>query len=140
MNIKVRIMNLVNRALAEKQSLEKGLSSGGGEKFSEWMKRQDELENELNEIDKAAGKGLCVGRCLSFGVADGTANYIITKIRKHDVVVEWVPLSDGYFSDAVGLSADRRHYVVNRATAERLTRHDPLNPMFGFYKPASTLY
>jgi len=87
--------------------------------FDQWGKDEREMETELTAIDVAAGPGLCVGRCLSFGVADGTASYIVTKIRKSDVVVEWIPLCDGYFSDAVGLSRDKRQYVVNRNTAER---------------------
>jgi hypothetical protein len=112
MNIKVRIMNLVNRA----NTLQKAGMKGD---FKKWFAIQDELEKELTAIDKAAGKGLAVGRVLSFGVADGMANYIITKIRKNDVVVEWVPLGDSYWSPAVWLSADKRHYIVQRAEAER---------------------
>ena len=82
-------------------------------------KVENEMETEMDAIDKAAGPGLAVGRELRFGVADGTASYIITKIRKNDVVVEWVPLCDHYFSNAVGLTADKRQYIVNRHTAER---------------------
>jgi len=86
--------------------------------FEEWTKEENEMYAELAAIDKAAGPGLCVGRTLSFGVADGSASYIVTKVRKNDVVVEWIPLCDHYFSDAVGLSRDKTQYVVNRHTAE----------------------
>jgi hypothetical protein len=127
MNIKTRIMNLVNRANSERDTLH---NKQYGD-LNQWMTRQDELEAELNAIDKDAGPGLQIGRCLSFGVGDGYASYIITKIRKNDVVVEWIPLGDGYFSDAVWLSSDRRHHIVNRNTAEVHTRRSPLNPMFG---------
>ena len=118
MNIKERIMTLVNRALAEKTALEKDTYGD----FDAWDKRQNELEAELIAIDKAASKGLVVGRCLSFGVADGNANYIVTKVRKNDVVVEWVPIGDMYFSHAVGLNRSKTEYVVNRHTAEMFCR------------------
>jgi hypothetical protein len=74
---------------------------------------------EIEAINKAAGKGLAVGRCLTFGVADGTANYIVTKVRKNDVVVEWIPMGDDYWSSAVGLNAAKTQYVVLRSTAEQ---------------------
>jgi hypothetical protein len=83
-----------------------------------WEKVNAELEAELDAISKAAGNGLVIGRVLTFGVADGYANYVVTKIRKNDVVVEWVPMGDGYSSPAVGLSADKTEYVVLRSTAE----------------------
>lgn len=112
MNLKVRIMNLVNRALRAKNA---GMPKG----FEIWMAEQKKLEAELAAIDEAAGKGLAVGRTLSYNVADGTATYVVTKIRKNDCIVEWVPLYDGYFSDAVWLTADKRHYIVQRTAAER---------------------
>ncbi len=77
---------------------------------------------EMDRINKAAGPGLAIGRTLTFGVADGNASYIITKIRKNDVVVEWIPMGDAYFSQAVGLSNDRTQHVVIRTTAEAYTR------------------
>ena len=73
---------------------------------------------EIAAINKAAGKGVAVGRSLTFAVADGTANYIITKVRKNDVVVEWIPMGDNYFSPAVGLNTAKTQYVVLRSTAE----------------------
>ena len=111
-----RIMALVARATADHKKMQDFTQPFNSK---EWEKNLSEMEAELSAIDKAAGKGLAIGRCLSFGVADGSASYLITKIRKNDVVVEWVPLCDGYFSDAVGLSRDKRQYVVNRNTAER---------------------
>jgi len=76
------------------------------------------MEAEMEAINKAAGPGLAVGRRLSFGVADGSADYIITKILKNVVHVEWIPMCDGYSSPAVGLSSDNKNYVVLRSTAE----------------------
>ena len=81
-------------------------------------KADNEMSAELEAIDQAAGKGLVPGRALCFGVADGTANYLVTAVRKRDVVVEWIPMGDNYFSMAVGLSPDKTRWVVNRHTAE----------------------
>jgi hypothetical protein len=111
--LKQRILALANRAVAHHDSLGKGKMD-----FAAWEKVNAELEAELNAINDAAGKGLVVGRVLTFGVADGNASYIVTKIRKNDVEVEWVPLSDGYSSPAVGLSADKTKYLILRSTAE----------------------
>lgn len=90
--------------------------------FAKWEAGQKALETELIAIDKEAGKGLVVGRCLTFGVADGSATYLVTKIRKNDVVVEWVPLYDGYWSQAVGLNRNKTEWIVNRHTAESYCR------------------
>ena len=78
-----------------------------------------EIETEIEAINKAAGPGLVVGRCLSFGVADGSANYIVTKVRKNDVAVQWIPVLDFYSSPVVGLSRDKSEYIILRSTAER---------------------
>jgi len=110
-SLKNRIVALANRAIAHHDST---ISAD----FNAWEKQNVELEAELEAIGKAAGKGLVIGRVLTFGVADGCANYIVTKVRKNDVVVEWVPLGDGYSSQAVGLSTDRTEYIVLRSTAE----------------------
>lgn len=112
MNLKQRILALAQKAVR--------IHDERITDFEEaWEVVQKEMETELAAIDKAAGKGLAVGRTLTYGVADGNATYVITKIRKNDVVVEWVPLYDGYFSNAVWLTSDRRHYIVNRQDAER---------------------
>ena len=118
MKIKERIMTLVAKALAEKESLEKSTYDN----FSAWDKRQDELYAEVESINKDAGPGLVVGRCLTFGVADGNANYLVTKVRKNDVVVEWVPLGDMWHSNVVGLNRSKTEYIVNRNTAEVFCR------------------
>ena len=113
--LKQRILALANRALAHHESTI-------GADFNAWEKMNAELEAELTAINEAAGKGLVVGRVLTFGVADGNASYVVTKIRKNDVVVEWVPLGDGYSSQAVGLSRDKTEYIVLRSTAEAFCR------------------
>ena len=112
-----RILALAERATATNDAMYKSSS----DQPIDWNKRQqdeNEMYAEMEAINKAAGPGLAVGRKLSFGVADGSANYIITKVLKNVVYVEWIPLCDGYSSPAVGLSSDKRNYVVLRSTAE----------------------
>jgi hypothetical protein len=125
LNIKQRIQRLVAAALAAQTTMEKGNHVN----IDNWFKAQGELEKELNAIDKAAGEGLAVGRVISFGVGDGVACYIVTKIRKNDVIVEWVPLCDGYSSPAVWLTADKRNYMIQRDVAERQCRFTLPAPM-----------
>lgn len=114
-----RIKALSARAEAHQESLGKDHSEGY---FDRWEAENTKIEAELNAIDKEAGKGLVVGRCLTFGVADGSASYLITKVRKNDVIVEPVPIGDGYHSQAVGLTSDKRNYCVLRSTAEHYCR------------------
>ncbi|HQI45685.1 MAG TPA: hypothetical protein PLC59_06500 [Bacteroidales bacterium] len=120
-NIKNRIRDFAKRAKQHYESLAKG-----NVHFTEWNARNAELEQELIEIDKLAGKGLAVGRCLAFGVADGTATYIITKIKKNIVEVEWIPLGDAYRSPAVGLDSTKTKYIVLRSLAETYTKFSSL--------------
>ena len=124
-----RIMAVAHKA----QSAYKTMQATPFDQRIDWAARdkmESEIEAEMAAIDKEAGEGLAVGRRLSFGVGDGGADYIITKIRKNDVVVEWIPLCDHYFSQAVGLSADKRNHVVLRSTAEQQCRASALSPMF----------
>lgn len=109
-----RIMALASRAQAAQTAMQKPDCQIDWEK---WNADDREMSAELEAIDKAAGQGLAIGRRLSFGVADGGADYLITKICKNHVQVEWIPLCDGYRSQAVGLSADRKHYIVLISTA-----------------------
>jgi len=91
MKLKDRILALVQAAAATQSQF-----MGGGYDFGLLNNKTRELERELDAIDKEAGQGCVVGRALSFGVADGSANYIITKVRKNDVAVAFIPLMDGY--------------------------------------------
>lgn len=93
----------------------------------DWDKEDVEIKEisaELEAINKAAGRGLAIGKVLTFGVADGNASYIVTKVRANDVIVEWIPMGDDYFAPAVGLTRDKRHWVVLRSTAETYANFD----------------
>lgn len=119
MTLKNRIISLAQKATAANE-----IHIGDSFDWEARDKVQKEVRDEMLAIDKAAGGGMAVGRLLKFRVADGMANYIITKIRKNDVVVEWIPIHVDYWSQAVGLSADKKHYVVNRYTAEQQCQYN----------------
>ena len=116
MHIKTRIANLVTKAkLAQSTFMN---AANGWEAFNA---SQHEIERELNALDKEVGNELAVGRSLSFGVADGSANYIVTKVRKNDVVVEHVPLMDGYTFQGVYQNA-KGELCLPRPVAEQQCR------------------
>lgn len=115
MTTKQRILKFAAKVLEHSENLS---NHPKGFDYDAWSRDDDKLEDEMMAFDKEAGSGLCVGRVLRFSVADGYATYIVTKIRKNDVVVEPIPLCDGYRSPAVGLSADKRNYIVLRSSAE----------------------
>ena len=114
-----RILAVAKRAHAMKAEKDKPTFRVGKYDFEAINAEETKLCAEIDAINKAAGKGLAVGRSLNFGVADGTATYIVTKVRKNDVIVEWIPMGDNYFSPAVGLNAAKTQYVVLRSTAEQ---------------------
>ena len=114
-----RIHALAKRALAAHEAMLKFDSPIDWNKLN---KDESEMTEELIAIDKAAGPGLAIGRRLSFSVGDGSADYLITKVCKNHVVVEWIPLCDCYSSPAVGLSRNSTQYIVLRSTAEQLCR------------------
>ena len=119
MNIKTRIANIVTQANAAQSSFMAGIGKLNG--WDAFNASQTAIEKELNDIDKEAGEGLVVGRSLSFGVADGSATYIVTKVRKNDVVVAYVPLMDGYQFQGVYQNS-KGELCLPRAVAERQCR------------------
>ena len=57
-------------------------------------------------INAAAGPGLAIGRFVKFGVRDGYARYIISKINKRTVHLVHIPYGDGYRSSMVDASGE----------------------------------
>jgi len=70
--------------------------------FSEWEKEQTALENEMMEAQKSLPMGICIGKLCRFGVADGYAMYLITKIGKRITKLEHIPFGDGYRYGGIG--------------------------------------
>lgn len=56
----------------------------------------NKLWEMIEALDAKAGPGLVPGRHIKFGVADGYAHYIITKVNKTTIDVEHLPYMDAY--------------------------------------------
>ena len=64
------------------------------EKFDERFNKQEKLFKELKSLAKK-NKTL-LGRILRFGVADGDAAYVITRVNKNSVSTQFIDYVDGY--------------------------------------------
>lgn len=132
MTIQDHIKNIVKHA----QDAQKDLMSGKG--FESFIEAERKIEAKMNhlrktvkEMAKIAGTNLIVGTELSFGVADGSAVYYITKVRKNDVVVEHVPIGDAYRFQGVYENA-KGELCLPRPVAERQCRFaSAMTSMFG---------
>ena len=67
-----------------------------GTDYKEWRKEQEELEEAMMKAQHDLPKGLCVGKLCRFGVADGYAMYLVTKVGKRISRVEHLPFGDAY--------------------------------------------
>ena len=120
--MKTSLLTRIMALAREAQSAHEAMKLNFKWDFKEINAKETVWYAEMERINKAAGPGLAIGRTLTFGVADGNANYIVTKVRKNDVAVEWIPMGDAYFSPAVGLSTDKTQHVILRSTAEQYCR------------------
>lgn len=93
-----------------------------------WIERQNRLYKEMEAIGKIASDAalnirqeVVFGRVLSFSVADGYANYIITRVDANEVVVSHVALGDAYCF--IGVYLNRRgETVISRQVVERVLK------------------
>ena len=77
------------------------------------MKRQEELQEELDELAKA--NDTILGRQIKFPMADSYAYYIITKVNKKTVEITWVKYCDAWQDKRAGYCAN---LDIEYATAE----------------------
>ena len=77
------------------------------------MKRQEELQEELDELAKA--NDTILGRQIKFPMADSYAYYIITKVNKKTVEITWVKYCDAWQDKRAGYCAN---LGIDYATAE----------------------
>ena len=77
------------------------------------MKRQEELQEELDELAKA--NDTILGRQIKFPMADSYAYYIITKVNKKTVEITWVKYCDAWQDQRAGYCAN---LGIDYATAE----------------------
>jgi hypothetical protein len=128
MNLKQRVEAVVKRAKASKL----GARSNGSNlsNVESWISEQREIATELDEINTLAGSSLAVGRSLKFQVADGYAVYLVTKVRKQEVVVAHVDVGDGYTFAGVYVNS-KAELVIPRQVAQRSVEFDTfLKKMF----------
>lgn len=66
-------------------------------KIQDYFAKQEELMAQIQAwSDSVTGEGVQVCKMLNFGVADGHATYIISKVNKTTVEVIHVPFCDAY--------------------------------------------
>lgn len=70
------------------------------EKFNAKMKRQDELMKEL--VPLARKLGTLKGRTVRFPMADSYAVYLVTKVNKTTVRLQWLDYCDAWVDDRMG--------------------------------------
>ena len=63
-------------------------------KFDERYKKQEKLFEELTAL--ARKNKTLLGRILKYGVADGQAAYVISKVNQKTVRLQWIDYVDGY--------------------------------------------
>ena len=66
----------------------------------ELMDYQNSLMNECERLAKE--KGTLLGRIIRFPMADSYAYYIITKVNKKTVKLNWINFCDGYMDRRIG--------------------------------------
>ena len=96
-----------------------------GEKFEDAMKRQNQAMQALMEKSNALPDNEIVGGVIAFPVADGYANYLVTK--ETPLRLQHLPFADAYQASAIlirGLRATdvRAMLARNKAWAQRTRR------------------
>ena len=64
------------------------------------MKRQEQLQEEIDELAKA--NDTILGRQIKFPMADSYAYYVITKVNKQTVEITWVKYCDAWQDSRAG--------------------------------------
>ncbi len=66
-----------------------------------WREKTNEFDKKVSQLDEDAGEELAPGRELKWGVADGRAHYIVTKVGKTWTELVHLPICDGYHFSGV---------------------------------------
>ncbi len=88
----------VREVLAKVGSNDVGM--GNWEAYAAREKEREALVAQLNR-DAREGGGI-IGRCVSYGVADGSATYVVIGATAFRVTLEHVHLYDGYTAPYIG--------------------------------------
>jgi CRISPR/Cas system-associated exonuclease Cas4 (RecB family) len=93
--------------------------------ISNKMKMQDKIINEIKDMSKS--NNTLLGRVLKFQVADSYAYYIITKVNKKSVKVEWIDYYAGWADHRIGY----RGLLDLSYTKQTIESEDKLSKIFG---------
>jgi hypothetical protein len=119
-------MNEIKAKLEElfKVSSEEVDYKKGWEESKKKMDKQDNLMNELKELAKT-NKTL-LGRVIRFPHADSYAVYVITKVNKKTVRINWVDYCDAWQDERCGIAAN----LDIRYATQKIKGEDCLDEMF----------
>lgn len=91
--------------------------SGTGMDLMEAFHAQDDALNELREKSDALPEGEIVGHLMSFGVADGSANYVV--VKESPLTLAWAPIPDNYQIPAAHLRGITKRDVLEDQASQR---------------------
>lgn len=97
----------------------------GFDALGEKMKKQEVLMNELEELAKA--NNTILGRTIKFPQADSYALYVITKVNKNRVTIDWVNWCDAWVDDRCGY----RSTLDLRYATQHVKGQDDMTKIFG---------
>ena len=123
------LMDKINNLVSEAENHYKGISSGGCD-FSTYEEQETRLYKQLKEISVSVGTGLKVGKHVKFQVADGYANYIVTKILGSTVLVKHLPLGDSYTFLGVYETDDGNLALPTMVAKRQVERSEFMEEMF----------
>jgi len=89
------------------------------------MKRQEKLQEEIDELAKA--NDTILGRQIKFPMADSYAYYIITKVNKRTVEITWVKYCDAWQDSRAGYCSNLNFDYAN----QQVRGQDKLAELFG---------
>ena len=89
------------------------------------MKRQEKLQEEIDELAKA--NDTILGRQIKFPMADSYAYYVITKVNKRTVEITWVKYCDAWQDSRAGYCSNLNFDYAN----QQVRGQDKLAELFG---------
>lgn len=94
------------------------------ESWDAYIERQDALYDKLTEKSNSLPEGEVVGAFIRFQIADGYANYVVTKVKP--LTLQYVRLGDGYQVAAAHIRGLRKSDIL-----EMVRREKNLTSIFG---------
>ena len=112
-NLDDKVQELL-KVSAEKFDHLLGVKGGGwSERFDAKMKRQQELMDEL--VPLARRLGTLKGRTVRFPMADSYALYLVIKVNRTTVRLQWLDYCDAWIDDRLGKGGNISYkYVLNQ--------------------------